>query len=129
MLSGQQQIHHLSVHEEDILSFCPSVQDATYCLCSACCGRNDVVEYGTTGSPVTSCTRVNSLLFCSCGVNSAHQTLFDTERVIYDFNQRCQAVCCTGCIGNDIHVLSVCLVVYANNKVGVTSSLSQVLSG
>ncbi|CCX40986.1 glyceraldehyde 3-phosphate dehydrogenase [Firmicutes bacterium CAG:102] len=49
-------------------------------------------------------------------MNSAHQTLFDTERVIYDFNQRCQAVCCTGCIGNDIHVLSVCLVVYANNK-------------
>ena len=44
-------------------------------------------------------------------MNCAHQTLFDTEVFVYDFYQGCQTVCCTGCVGNDIHILCICFVV------------------
>ena len=85
-------------------------------FCCPCCGRNDIVEYRTACSPVTSCSGVNCFLFCCCGVDGGHQSLFNAEALVDDFCQRCQAVCGTGCVGNDVHVWCICIFIYAHNE-------------
>ena len=49
-------------------------------------------------------------------MNCCHQTFYYTEVIVDNLCQRCQAVCCAGCVGNDCHIFCICFVVYTHNE-------------
>ena len=90
--------------------------DLADCFCSAGGGRDDVVVYGSAESPVLLAESVNYGLG-SCGsMNCRHKAFNDTEIVVQDFCHGCEAVCGAGSVGNELHIGSVFLKVYAADK-------------
>ena len=49
-------------------------------------------------------------------MNSGHKTVYNAEVVVNNLGERSQAVCCTGSIGNDIHIAGVFVIVNAHDK-------------
>jgi len=72
--------------------------DLSDCLSSTGRGGNDVVVDTTSSSPVLVRGSVYSLLGGSSGVDSAHQTLNDTELVVDDLGERGEAVGSARCV-------------------------------
>ena len=59
-------------------------------------------------------------------VNGGHQTLYNAEFLVDNLGQRSQAVGGAGSVGNNVHILSVLVVVYAHYE---TSGVSLSLAG
>lgn len=83
-------------------------------------GRGDDVDANsaTAAAPVLEGGAVDSGLGGSGGVYGGHETLLDTEVVIDDLGEGCQAVGGARGVGHDLDVFGVALVVHAHHEHG-----------
>ncbi len=95
-----------------------SGDDLADCLCCTGAAGDDVVCCRTSAAPILAGRTVNSKLGCGDGMNGGHKTLFDAEIIVDNLCKRCKAVGCAACIGNNVHVGLVFLVVYTHNEHG-----------
>ena len=91
-------------------------QDLTDSLSSTGRGWDDVTGSGSTTSPVLVGWTVDGLLGSGQGVDSGHQTFFDTESFVNNLGQWSQTVSGTGSVGDNLQVRSVLVFVNTNNE-------------
>ncbi len=91
-------------------------QDLTDSLSGTGGGWDDVTGSGSTTSPVLVGWTVDGLLGSGQGVDSGHQTFFDTESFVNNLGQWSQTVSGTGSVGDNLQVRSVLVFVNTNNE-------------
>ena len=90
--------------------------------CASFCGaggrRDDVACSCSAASPVLHGRSVNGLLRCGGRVNGGHKSLYDAELVVEHLGHGSQTVGGAGSVGNDFHIRSIFVKVYAANESG-----------
>ena len=90
--------------------------DLAHSLCSTGRARDNVVRRRAAAAPILLGWAVNGLLCCSDGMHRCHQALDDAEVVVNDLGKRRKAVGCAACVGDNVHVLRVRVLVHAHHK-------------
>jgi len=86
---------------------------------------NDVLSSSTASTPILGRWAIDSLLGSSVGVDSGHETFDDTELIVDDLGKRSKAVGCAGCVGDDLDIGLVGLLVDTHNVHGGISGGSR----
>jgi len=79
---------------------------------------NDVLSSGTASTPVLRRWAIDGLLGGGVGVDGGHETLNDTKLIVDDLGERSKAVGCAGCVGDDLNIRLVGLLVDTHNVHG-----------
>ena len=92
--------------------------DLAHSLGRAGGGGDDVVRSAAAAAPVLHGNAVHGLLRGGDGVYGGHEALGDAEGIVQHLGHRREAVGRAGCVGHELHVRGVGLVVDAHNEHG-----------
>ena len=85
-------------------------------FCGSSRGGNDILGSATSVSPGFARGTIDSFLSSCVGMDSGHKTLFESEFVVDNFSERCQAVGRAGRVRDNLHRVIVFFFVDTDNE-------------